>query len=171
MATLGHLIDAVSRAFGTTIYVRFDAKRIHATNPQTLAEFNDSPVVALRGPPNGAVVVAAVGHEAEALSGPDIRRVNPFAHARVVIHEFEIAQALFRYVLQRVLPPRSLLRPHALIQPLRALQGGISDVEERALIEAIVAAGARSGSLHIGSELSPEQVLLASARRAKSPAA
>ncbi len=171
MATLGDLINAVSRAFGTAIYVRFDSKRIYAINPKTLVEFDDSPVVALREPTNGPAVVAAIGRGAESLAGPDIRRVNPFSHERVVVHEFEIAQALFRYVLRRVLPPRSLLRPHAVIQPLRVLSGGISDVEERALVEAIVAAGARSGSLHLGGELALEEVTLAARSGSTSPAA
>jgi hypothetical protein len=86
----------------------------------------------------------------------------PFSNQRLLVADFNAAQKLLRRGLAQLLPRRFLrlsLPPQLLIQPLEYLEGGLSQVEERILLELGLGGGARKVRLHLGAELDNAGVL------------
>jgi hypothetical protein len=86
----------------------------------------------------------------------------PFSNQRLLVADFSAAQQLLRRGLAQLLPRRFLrlsLPPQLLIQPLEYLEGGLSQVEERILLELGLGGGARKVRLHLGAELDNAGVL------------
>jgi rod shape-determining protein MreB and related proteins len=84
--------------------------------------------------------VHAVGEEAQRMIGRTparIAAVRPLRHG--VIADFEVTEKMLRHFMARVHRSR-----HARPRVMMCAPSGITEVEERALIEACVAAGARS---------------------------
>jgi len=86
---------------------------------------------------NGAVL--AVGAQAKSMLGrtpANIEAVRPLKDG--VIADFEIAEAMLRYFIQRVHHRRTLVHPTVVI----GIPSGITEVERRAVRDAILRAGA-----------------------------
>jgi rod shape-determining protein MreB len=84
--------------------------------------------------------VLAVGEEAQRMIGrtpATITAVRPLRHG--VIADFEVTEAMLRHFMARVHTSR-----HARPRVMMCAPSGITDVEQRALTEACLAAGARS---------------------------
>ena len=157
------LLDALDAIRGVpTLYVRLDRSRLSHLNVETFAEFSDEPLVATRQLPKGGREVFAVGAIAREAVGHDVSISNPFAHPRVVVHGFEIGQALLRFGIHSVLGNRLLLRPRLVLHPLRELEGGLTEIEARVLRELGFCVRAKSVALHVGAKLSaPDALALA----------
>ncbi len=86
--------------------------------------------------------------------GLERRASPPFSNARLLVADFIGAERLLKQALAELLPKRFFsLRPRLLIQPLERLEGGLSPVEERILLELGLGSGARKVRLHVGAEL------------------
>lgn len=86
----------------------------------------------------------------------------PFSNQRLLVADFAVAEHLLQHALAQLLPKRFLrlsVPPQLLIQPLERLEGGLSQVEERILLELGLGCGARKVRLHMGSELDSAGVL------------
>ena len=96
------------------------------------------------------------GRELHLLADP------PFSNQRLLVAAFAVAERLLQRAIAELLPTR-LLRlsrpPQLLIQPLERLEGGLSQVEERILLELGLGCGARKVRLHMGPELDSAGVL------------
>ena len=96
------------------------------------------------------------GRELHLLADP------PFSNQRLLVADFAVAERLLQRAIAELLPTR-LLRlsrpPRLLIQPLERLEGGLSQVEERILLELGLGCGARKVRLHMGPELDSAGVL------------
>ena len=87
---------------------------------------------------------------------------NPFYHERVVIGDFDAALALIEEGVRDAVKGSFMDRFYKFIivmHPLRPLAGGLSSLEERALLELAREIGAREAFVWTGAELSPEEVL------------
>lgn len=85
-----------------------------------------------------------------------------FSNKRLLVADFAAAQQLLQRGLNQILPKRFLRirrKPQLLIQPLEHLEGGLSQVEERILLELGLGCGARKVRLHLGQELDSAGVL------------
>ena len=85
-----------------------------------------------------------------------------FSNQRLLVADFAAAQQLLQRGLDELLPKRFLRLsrpPQLLIQPLERLEGGLSQVEERILLELGLGCGARKVRLHLGGELDSAGVL------------
>ncbi|WP_298186266.1 hypothetical protein [uncultured Pseudomonas sp.] len=86
----------------------------------------------------------------------------PFSNQRLLVADFAAAEHLLQRGIAQLLPKRFLrlsLPPQLLIQPLEHLEGGLSQVEERILLELGLGCGARKVRLHMGPELDSAGVL------------
>ncbi|MBU1488382.1 MAG: hypothetical protein KKC07_01210 [Gammaproteobacteria bacterium] len=91
----------------------------------------------------------------------EIRAEPPFSNARLLVADFSLAERLLKQAVQTLLPKRFLrlsLAPRLLIQPLERLEGGLSMVEERILMELGLGSGARKVQLYIGDPLDADGV-------------
>lgn len=140
------------------IYIRFSDELVHLTESKSGAEFRDTPHVAIETDDRGRRTVREVGSGARTTSGPRIVVVNPFAHPRLVVGDFEIAEALLRFALAKLMKNGSYRRPDIIVHPLRELAGGLSDIESRALVDLAASAGARQVGIHQGTELGAAEV-------------
>jgi rod shape-determining protein MreB len=97
-------------------------------------------VVAVQTDERGVDRVRAVGKEAKSMLGRtpgSIRAVRPLKDG--VIADFEIAEAMLRYFIQRAHNRSTLLRPRIVI----SVPSGITEVEKRAVRESALSASAR----------------------------
>lgn len=141
--------------FRNTLYLRLQAdllRALHVESGQTLSE---PPLLALRSNGKGRRVPLAVGDAALALEGqPGVELVNGFRHPRTLLADFAVAEQTLQLLLKRLQPP-ALLRPAptVVLQPLERLEGGLTQIEIRALVELLRGAGARQAYLWTGREL------------------
>ena len=80
----------------------------------------------------------------------------PFSNQRLLVADFAAAQHLLQRGIKTLLPMRFMRLsrpPQLLIQPLERCEGGLSQVEERLLLELGLGCGARKVRLHLGAEL------------------
>jgi hypothetical protein len=86
----------------------------------------------------------------------------PFSNQRLLVADFAAAERLLQRAIGQLLPKRFLrlsVPPQLLIQPLERLEGGLSQVEERILLELGLGCGARKVRLHMGPVLDSAGVL------------
>lgn len=86
----------------------------------------------------------------------------PFSNQRLLVADFATAERLLQRAIGQLLPKRFLrlsVPPQLLIQPLERLEGGLSQVEERILLELGLGCGARKVRLHMGPVLDSAGVL------------
>jgi len=101
---------------------------------------NEPSVVALRKDPRDGRRILAVGAEAKKMLGRtpgSIVVIRPLKDG--VIADFEVAESMLRYFIQKTHNRRYLVRPRIVI----CAPSGVTAVEKRALREAAEAAGAR----------------------------
>ncbi len=97
-------------------------------------------VVAVQKDGRGDSKVLAVGREAKQMLGRtpgSIVAIRPMKDG--VIADFEVAEAMLRYFIQKVHNRKSLVRPRIII----GIASGITEVEKRAIRESAQEAGAR----------------------------
>jgi MreB/Mbl protein len=148
------------------LYVRFNDREIQASCLSTGREHRDVPLVTLQVESSRRFVLAVGASsssetevEARSLHAPGVVTVNPFQHERIVVADFEVADALIRYVMFKLSGSTIQRRPDIIMHPTRMLVGGLADVERRALMHLAASAGAGRAAVHEGSILSPTEAL------------
>lgn len=86
----------------------------------------------------------------------EIRRDPKFGSPRTLIGHFTSADKEFREGLKKV--RRGLMAPWVLMHPMELIEGGVTQVESRALIELAAGSGARRVAVWQGKELFGEHV-------------
>jgi rod shape-determining protein MreB len=145
--------------FRSTLYVRIAAQRLALLHVESGREFADTPLLALDAS-SGKPVVVGVGSEAAAKAGLDkITVANGFDHPRTLLADFTIAEQTLRQFVVRIVP-RSLFAPAPVIvlHPLEKLEGGLTQIEARALAELGRGAGARQVFVWEGPALSVDEL-------------
>ena len=113
------------------------------TNKGCIGEYEATASIAVRGAAEGEVIAA--GEEAEAWDGtPDVLLHHAFDHPRVLIAGFDSALLVLRHFLRLACHGRLPLLGFTLVLHVQEeLEGGLTDVESRALMELGLRAGAR----------------------------
>ena len=135
-------------------YVRISKARLKVLNVTTGKVFDDVPFVGLTEdrPPK----IAAIGATANMLFE---RSFNPFAHPRVIVSDFEVAETLLMHAFKLVSKSKYFrLAPVVIMHAIDELEGGLTDVEKRLLNELGMGAGARKVYVWEGDELSAEDI-------------
>ena len=85
---------------------------------------------------------------------------SPFTTHRLLIGDFLAAEAALRRAIAEVQAgPKYLAAPRVVMHPLEMVEGGLSPVENRVLMEVADCAGASRIAVWVGPELSDHQVL------------
>jgi rod shape-determining protein MreB len=151
MSTLAHRLRGLFS--GGPYYVRIS--RAHL-NMRDVSSGESLEVIAKLGLDSGNRIVA-IGD----MSAPGIVRVlEPFDHPRVVIADGLAASKLLQYGMQQMARSKWISpAPILIIQPDMDLAGGLSEMENRALLELGKDAGARRTFVHYGKALSDQDVM------------
>lgn len=90
-------------------------------------------------------------------SGIQMEISGDFSHPRMLIGKFVEAEKLLQGLLKaaygKTLLPQ---RPRVVVHPKEALEGGLTDIEERVLMEMVLGAGARQVKIWQGEDLSSD---------------
>jgi len=143
------------KLFRSTVYVRIRSEKLSVLHVESGKDMTDTPSLAIQTT-TGKAVVYAVGNQAMTLFGqPNIMVANGFKHPRTIIADFTIAELTLKYFLKSVLPTK-LFSPAPIIvmHSLAALEGGLTQIEIRALVELGIGVGGRKVYLWDGPELS-----------------
>ena len=94
--------------------------------------------------------------------------LKPFTTTRLLVGQFQEAEALFRKGIREVGNGGLFqVSPVIVIHPLDMVEGGLSEVEERALRELAMSAGARNVFVHVGALLTDSEVVSLSRNKKK----
>jgi actin-like ATPase involved in cell morphogenesis len=86
--------------------------------------------------------------------------LEPFTTKRLLVGEFTTAEEYLRAALKKVHEGKWFSSsPVVIIHPMEMIDGGLSQIEERALIELATGAGARKVVVWVGHELSDQEVI------------
>jgi rod shape-determining protein MreB len=142
-----------------TIYVQISPTRLAVRNPKTGESVAQPPEIAFAHE-SGRPGIAGVGHAARTPHPYPVEIVNPFAHPRTPISDFVAADALLRTVLRGFVKNRMFAAsPRVVIHPLRDYEGGLTQVEIRALRELALGVGAAEAWVWVGPELTDAELL------------
>jgi actin-like ATPase involved in cell morphogenesis len=98
----------------------------------------------------------------------EISAQKPFTTTRLLVGQFQEAESLLRKAIQEI-SNGSLFQvsPVIVIHPIEMVEGGLSEVEERALRELAMSSGARSVFVHIGAPLTDSEVVSVGQKKQK----
>ena len=86
----------------------------------------------------------------------------PFSNPRLLVADFSVAERLITQAVKDLMPGGFFAflnpAPTLLVHPLERLEGRLSQVEERLLLELGKGAGARKVALHVGDRLDADGV-------------
>lgn len=146
-----------------TLYIRLKPDwlsiRVVAKNKPS-HEYQDIPCIALEGKVEPGVFgfveqpkILAVGKEAIQLhrnSIPVTLLLNGFEHPRTIISNFFVAELTLKWFIHQAYQQRfSIISPQMIIQPLEPLEGGLTQIEIRALSELGSQVGARQVYIYL----------------------
>ena len=157
----------------SSIYIRIKpdwlSVRVVRKNGQH-SQYEDTPHIVIKLKAKSQPEVLAVGSDAKAFpvnKKDGVSLFNGFDHPRTIISEFDIAQLTLLSFLSKawfgndaLKSPRLLLSPRLIMHPLDKLEGGLTPVEIRALIELGSQVGARDVIIYQEPrQLSNEEIL------------
>lgn len=85
---------------------------------------------------------------------------EPFSTPRLLVGQFMAAERCLKKAFKQMFAGKWLaVSPIVVIQPMEKIEGGLAEVEARAIQELVLAAGARKVTVYTGHELSDAEVL------------
>ncbi len=139
---------------GGPCYVKISRDCLSVENTATQSKFSDNPLVSISNSPKNRIL--GVGSNAP---NQNATLINPFDHPRLIIHDFQVAEKLLRYTFRQVAKYHFISpSPIAVLQVNEKLEGGLTTIEKRALLEAVYGAGAREVYFWSGPELTVRQL-------------
>lgn len=140
-------------------YVQIRASRLTVTNTTTGERWDQAPLLALESNAKGGKTVLTIGDEAKKRVDAGIEVVNPFTHPRTLISDFSLAEKLLQEVFKAMSKNRLMpASPAVIMHPLEKLEGGLTQIEIRAMRELALGAGARDVLVREGSDLTGRNI-------------
>lgn len=146
--------------FAPTLYVQVSPQRLTVRNPKSGAVIAETPELAIARHPKTRIV--GIGAEARALpaGAASVDVVNPFAHPRSMVSDFNVAEQLLKAFLQRIRGRSPFApSPRVVLHLLGNPAGGYTQVEIRAFHEMALGAGASQVVVWQGRDLSDDELL------------
>ena len=147
------IVKLLQRVFASgPYYIRINRERLSARDVDTGRVYEGKPCLEIDASNN----VVSVGNSVSPVGN---RIVNPFDHPRIVIDDFSAAEKVLGYAVRELTGTRYFMpSPVMVIHPDVELEGGISAVESRALLELAESCGARKARVHYGHQLTDQDV-------------
>mgnify|MGYP002725832636 CR=1 FL=1 len=138
---------------GGIYYVRIRPRLLSVRNVAGRKSLEEMPLLALS---NGKdpLVLAVGAYAASVAAKPDNDAVlaNGFEHPRTIISDFTVAEKTLQYFFSK-LATNNFIRPVVVMHALEKTEGGLTQIEIRALQELAMGAGAREAHVWGGREL------------------
>lgn len=136
-----------------TLYVQLEPTRVTVRDAASGRTTTDVPEIAWL---QGQASPLAVGNDARRrATHAGVAVLNPFTHPRTLVSDFTGAAAVLRGLVKRFRHDRRpSLAPRIVLHPLGEHEGGLTQVEARALLELALAAGAAVALVWVGTTLS-----------------
>jgi rod shape-determining protein MreB len=152
-------MGVLASIFGSVLYAQLSSARLTIRNVKTGETVSEPPEVAItRG---AKPTIMGMGNLARMCGRTEpVDIINPFAHPRTLIGDFTVGEQVLKAFVTRM-KGSSLFAPAPFIvlHPLGEHEGGLTQVEIRALHELALSAGAREVTIWQGRALTDEEIL------------
>lgn len=150
----------LSQIFRRYLYVQISPQRLTVRDVSSGQSISEVPEIAIQRPASGKAKVLAIGADARAAAANDHTQVlNPFAHPRSLISDFTVAALVIESFVKRAQGGALFQRkPAVVMHPLGHHDGGLTQLEIRAIQELAMGAGASEVHVWQGPDLSDEQI-------------
>ena len=155
------IIDWIcNKFFRKTIYVKIRSDLLSVYSLENNVYLEDKPVVAMKIDDKSRRMIVAVGSDAEKSVKADrfLKLCNGFDHPRSCVGDHEIARGAIAYFISRALKSRVSVRFILIIHPLEKLEGGLTNIECKYLIDMGCSVGARQVYIWTGDNLTPDEL-------------
>ncbi len=117
-------------------------------------KYEDTPLIAIENM-DGNAIVREIGSNANNVHGQNIVVTNPFSHPRSLVSNFTYAEKIIQHAIRTLHGSRISFKPapRVIMHQLEKNEGGLSDIEERALQELALGAGAREVLIYSGDKI------------------
>lgn len=151
----------LQRLLSRPLYIQLSPRRVMLRDPKSGRVIDEVAEIATGPRPDGKTLVLGVGADARGAAAQGGGQVHaPFAHPRSLVSDFVLAQQLLKALVRRVSGGGWLqLSPSIVLHPLGEHEGGLTQVEIRALQELALGSGAVAVQLWQGPALSDAQLL------------
>ena len=137
---------------GGPYYLRLNRDRVSIRNVSTGKIVEVTPKIGM----DASNILLSVG---DPVAANAIRVRTPFEHPRVLIADFTAGERIIQYVIREVIGKGAIASsPIVVVHPDVELEGGLTQIEARALREMVEGAGARKVYLHYGRQLTDQEV-------------
>jgi rod shape-determining protein MreB len=145
--------------FRSTVYVRIKPDRLSVLHLESGNEYSDAPTLAIERKKNRTSVIGLGCNADGKIMATNVIMANGFKHPRTLIADFTVAEQTLQHFLKTILPKSWFaISPIVVMHPQAMLEGGLTQVEIRALAELALGAGARKVFVWQGPELSKEEL-------------
>jgi len=152
----------ISIFFNSTVYIKFSASTLFARYVEKNRIIEEKPLLAVKKGKNGKNRVVGFGKDASIAKSKDPENItvhNAFSHPRTFVSNFEVAEAALRHLIYMVIRRRIIVRPIVVLHPLEKLEGGITQIEYRGLMELGESIGGRKVYIWTGPTLADNDLL------------
>jgi rod shape-determining protein MreB len=146
------VFKALQSLFSYDAVLELAEHRISLRKFETHEVLEYEPLLAL-ATERGQQVIKAVGAPARSFASEGVEIVNPFAHPRVLVANFQLAEKLLLWGVKELSNSRIRPAPRLIIHPLEKLEGGLTDIELRVFRELALGCGARAVKIHVGERI------------------
>lgn len=147
--------------FKSTVYIRFSSSLIHVRLVEKNRTIEEKPLIAISRK-NGKYRVAGVGKEADIVKSKDPSSVtihNAFNHPRTFVSNIDVAEATLRQFVYLVIQRKVMVRPLIILHPLEKIDGGITHIELKGLLDLGLSIGGRKVYVWTGRNLKDIELL------------
>lgn len=137
---------------GGPYYLRVNRERVSVRNVSTGNAVEVTPKLGL----DTSNTILSVGDPVDPSA---VRVLMPFQHPRILIEDFTGGEKIVQYAFLKLFGNKAIRpSPIVLVHPDLKLDGGLTQIEARALREMVEGAGARRVYLHYGRPLTDQEV-------------
>jgi len=138
------MFEQFKNLFKSALYIKISENLVSIKDIGTGEWYEDRPLLAIHKH-DGKRKILAIGRAAgQFKSQAEVSIVNAFSHPRTLIADFELAEKILQHLIHKLHKNKYFKpAPKVILHPLDKLQGGLTDVEIRALMEMTLSAGAR----------------------------